>query len=209
MNQVIEPTEAEPLDAIPVGPGPGRTVAVAAAWIAVGVIALLGVWLVWTNVVDSSGSSVVESYTSGKTGALYSSDRDGFKVELPTSPRRRAVTGPSGSTVVVDSRPGSGYSFAVIRIPQPEIALESYTPTLDTAAGSIANQVGGEIVSQTTPVPFGKVALKDVVFRKGDEYYRNRMVLTTNGLYTVQAMVKGPDAAPFKHLWSTFQILGA
>lgn len=207
MDQVIDPTDPDALDAIPVDQGPGRTIGIAVAWIAVGLVAGLALWLFWTNVIDSSGSSAVESYTSGKTGQLYSSVRDGFKVELPTPPRRREIDGPAGPTVVVDSQPGSGYSFSVTRVPESDTALENYTAVLNTAAGSIAEGVGGEIVSQTDPTPFGEVALKDVVFRKGSEYYRNRLVLGADGLYTVQAKVKGRDPAPFNHLWSTFTVL--
>ena len=174
VNQVIEPTDAEALDAIPVGPGPGRTLGIVAAWIVVGLIAGLALWLFWTHVIDPSGSSTVDSYAAGNSSQLYSSARDQFKVELPTTPVRREQNGPGGTIVVVESRPGPGYAFSVTREPQPETALENYTATLDTAAGSLATQVGGEIVSQTAPVPFVDVAVKNVVFRKGNEYYRNR-----------------------------------
>ncbi|MGZ4691455.1 MAG: hypothetical protein ACXVJW_04955 [Acidimicrobiia bacterium] len=208
MNQVIDPADSEALDAIPVGPGPGRALGIAAAWIAVGLITGLAVWVFWTNVVDPSGSSAVDSFAAGNGGQLFASARDGFKVEMPTTPRRREVNGPEGTTVIVDSNPGNGYSFSVTREPQPETALENYTATLNTAAGSLAAQVGGEIVSQGTPVPFNKVAVKSLVFRKGNEYYRNMLLLTTNRLYTVQAKVRGSDKAPFHQLWKSFTVLG-
>ena len=94
------------------------------------------------------------------------------------------------------------------REPQTATALESFTATLNTAAGSLADQVGGEIVSQTDPTPFGDVAVKDVVFRKGNEYYRTSLFLTQDRLYTIQAKVKGPDKAPFARLSKSFSILG-
>lgn len=208
MNEVIDPTDPGALDAIPVGPGPARTFAIAIAWIAVGLIAGLGGWLLWTQVVNPSGSSAVESYAAGKSGTHYASLGDQFKVELPTTPRRRVRQDADGTTVIVESRPGPGYAFSVTREPQPPTALENFTTTLDTAAGSLAQQAGAEIVTQTDPVPFVDVAVKDVVFRKGNEYYRNTLMLASDRLYTIQAMVKGKDQAPFKRMAKSFDILG-
>jgi hypothetical protein len=208
VNQVIDPADDETLDAIPVGPGPGRTVVIALAWIGVGLIAGLGLWLFWTQVVDPSGSSAVESYAAGDGGELYTSRRDQFKVEMPTTPRRRQLRAADGTTVIVESRPGPGYAFSVTREPQSADALENYTATLDTAAGSLTQQAGGELVSQTDPRPFVNVAVKDFVFRKGKEYYRTSLILASDRLYTIQAMVKGTDAAPYQRLTKTFEILG-
>jgi hypothetical protein len=208
VDQAIDPADPDALDAIPVGPSPGRTVGIAAAWIAVGLVIGLSLWLFWTNVVDQSGSSTVESYTAGEQGQRYSSVRDGFRVELPTTPRRRELDEPGGRTVIVDSRPGDGYSFSVTRSPQAETGLENYVTTLNTAAGQIAQSAGGEIVSQTDPIPYIDVAVKDVVFRKGNAYYRNRLVLTTDRLFIVQAMVEGKDQAPFDRLWASFARIG-
>jgi len=208
VNEVIDPADPEALDAIPVGPNPGRTLGLAAAWIAVGLVIGLSLWLFWTNVIDQSGTSTVESYTAGDSGERYSSVRDGFKVELPTTPRRREFNEPAGRTIIVDSRPGNGYSFSVTWSPQPETGLENYVTTLNTAAGQIAASAGGEIVSQTDPIPYIDVAVKDVVFRKGNEYYRNRLVLTTDSLFIVQAMVKGKDPEPFDRMWKSFARIG-
>lgn len=209
MNQAIDPADPEALDAIPVGPNRGRALSIAVAWVAVGLLIGLSLWLFWTNVIDQNGSSTVESYAAGDSGQLYSSVRDGFKVELPTTPRRRELDRADGTTIVVDSRPGSGYSFSVTRSPQPETGLENYVSTLNTAAGQIAESAGGEIVSQTDPIPYIDVAVKEVVFRKGNAYYRNRLVLATNHLFTIQAMVKGNDPAPFDRLRESFERLGA
>jgi hypothetical protein len=208
VNQVIDPMEAEPLDAIPVDSGPGRTVVVIATWVGVGLVAVFVLWFFWTNVISSDGGSLVDRYASGDTGVLYESLRDQMKMELPTQPTRHEVPDPNGSTVSVVSTPGSDYQFSVTRQPQSGDALETYTPILDAAAGSLAQQAGGEIVSQTKAVPLVDVAVKDVTFKKGDEYYRNRLVLANDRLYTVQAKVKGDDAAPFNRLWKTFEILG-
>jgi hypothetical protein len=208
VNEVIDPTDPGALDAIPVGPGPARTFAIALAWITVGLIAGLGGWLLWTQVVNPSGSSAVESYAAGSSGTQYASLADQFKVQLPTTPTRRERHDVDGTTVVVESRPGPGYTFSVTREPQPPAALENFTAILDTAAGSLAQQAGAEILSQTNPSAFVDVAVKDVVFRKGNEYYRNTLMLASNRLYTIQAMVKGKDPAPFKRLTKSFDILG-
>jgi hypothetical protein len=208
VNEVIDPADPEALDAIPVGPNPGRTLGIAAAWVAVGLVIGLALWLFWTNVIDQSGTSTVESYTAGDSGQRYASVRDGFRVELPTTPRRRAINGAEGRTIIVDSRPGDGYSFSVTRTAQPETGLENYVSTLNTAAGQIAASAEGESVSQTDPIPYIGVAVKDVVFRKGNQYYRNRLVLTTDSLFIVQAMVEGKDQEPFDRLWESFARIG-
>ncbi len=208
MNQVIEPTDSEALDAIPVGPGPARTIGLVLAWIGVGIVLVCAVWFIWSQLISSDGGSVVERYSNGAHGQLYESLRDQFKVELPTTPRRTERAGTDGRTVVVVSTPGPGYQFSVTREPQPASALESYTATLNTAAGSLAQQVGGEIVSQTDPTPFVDVAVKNVVFRKGKEYYRNTLMLAKDRLYTIQAKVKGSDPKPFNRLSTSFAILG-
>jgi hypothetical protein len=211
VDQVIDPADPDALDAVPVDEsGPGRTIAIVAAWVAVVAVIGIALWLFFTNVVDTtsnSGASIVESYTKGDTGKSYASVRDGFRVILPTTPQRREFDDAAGPAVVVDSRPGSGYAFSVTRTPQDEDTLANFTAALNTAAGSIVADSGGEIVSQTEPVQYGTVVLKDVVFRKGGQWTRVRLVLSADRLYSVQAQTKSRDPAPFDHLWETFQIL--
>jgi hypothetical protein len=209
VSQVIDPSETEPLDAILVDDRPSPVVLVA-TWAVVGLLGLLVLWWAWTHVINPSGGSEVERYIKGDNGHLYESLRDQFRVELPTDPRRHEQPGPLGPIVVVDSRPGPDYLFAVIREPEPATALENYVPTLNTAAGSLAEQVHGEIVSQfdPIPIPINHVAIKDIVFRKGGRYYRNRLILATDRLYTLQVMVKGKDDAAFTAMAKTFTVLG-
>jgi hypothetical protein len=209
VDQVIDPADPDALDAVPVEEsGPGRTVAIVAAWVAVVAIIGVALWLFFSNVADTtSGTSTVESYAKAETGQVYSSVRDGFRVTLPTTPHRRELDEAAGPTVIVESRPGSGYSFSVTRSPQSEDALANYSAALNTAAGQLAADRGAEIVSQSDPAPFVNVAVKDVVFRKGGQWYRNRLVLTADRLYTVQAVTKSKDPAPFDHLWKTFKVL--
>lgn len=209
MSQVIDPMEAEPLEAILVDSGPART-ATAAAWIVLGLVALLVVWFVWTQVLSPSSGTSVGSYVDGDSGHLYESLKDQFRAEFPTVPRRRQESGEFGPTVVVDSRPGPDYLFAVIREPEPETGLESYTSTLNNAARALVQQSKGTLVSQSPPLPLAisSVAVKDVVFRNGDDYYRNRLILATDRLYTLQVMVKGSDDAAFTALAKTFKVLG-
>lgn len=209
MSQVIDPRETEPLDALVVDDGPSPLVLVA-TWAVVALLGLLVLWWAWTRVINPSGGSVVDRYIKGDESHLYESLRDQFRVELPTEPQRREQPGPLGPVVVVNSRPGPDYLFAVIREPQPDTALENYIPTLDTAAGSLAQQVNGEIVKQSPPIPIpiNGVAIKDVMFRKGEMYYRNRLILANGRLYTLQVMVKGKDEAPFTAMAKTFKVLG-
>jgi hypothetical protein len=208
VSQVTEPTDADALDAIPVESGPGRTIGLVVAWIGVAIVVVCAVWFLWSQVFDSNGGSVVGSYAKGRTGQLYESLRDQFRVEMPTTPRRTETTGVDGPTVTVVSTPGAGYQFSVTREPQPSTALESYTAILNTAAGSLADQVGGEIVSQSDPQPFGNVAAKSVVFRKGKEYYRTTLLLATDRLYAIQAKTPSKDPAPFQRLAKSFSVVG-
>jgi hypothetical protein len=202
--------EAEPLEAIVVEDGPSP-ITLTATWIVVAILAVLALWWAWTHVINPSGGSVVDRYVNGDNSHLYESLRDEFRVELPTKPQRHEQPGDAlGPTVVVDSRPGPDYLFAVIRQPEPDTALENYVPTLNTAAGALAAQVHGEIVKQTPPLPLpiNSVAVKDVVFRTGDRYYRNRLILASGRLYTLQVMVKGTDEDPFTAMAKTFKVLG-
>jgi hypothetical protein len=207
MNQVVDP-DAEPLEAIVVEEEPPNPAVVAVTWIGVAIVALVILWFAWTQVINPAGSSVVDQYANGDTGHLYESLRDQFRAEFPTVPTRRVLTGPYGSTTDLTSRPGPDYSFTVLNQSQPETALENYATTLNTAAGSLASQVNGEIISQSTPVVIQDVAVKFVVYRVGNEYYRNQLTLASNRLYTVQAKVRGKDEAPFHRLTKSFEILG-
>jgi hypothetical protein len=206
VSQVIDPMEAEPLDAIVVDDGPSK-VTLVATWIVVGLLVFLALWWTWNHVINPNGGSVVDRYVAGDGGHLYESLRDEFRVELPTTPQRRES---KDQVVVVDSRPGPDYLFAVIREPEPDTALENYVPTLNTAAGALADDVGGEIVSQSDPIPIpiNGVVIKDVVFRKGEHYYRNRLILANGRLYTLQVMVKGKSEKEFTAMAKTFKVLG-
>jgi hypothetical protein len=209
VNQVIDPADPDALEAVPVGPGPARTLMIAAAWIGVAVIAGLGLWLFWTHVVDPNGSTAVADYVSGDKSVYYSNLGDQFKVEMPTTPTRRVRNDPEGKTVTLESRPAPGYSFSVTRTPQPDNALENYTTVLNTAAGSLAEQAGAEIVKQGDPTAIVDVAVKTLVYRKGNEYYRNMLLLAQGRLYTIQAKVKGDSPKAYNRLWHSFAVLGS
>ena len=204
VNQVIDPTDAEALDAIPVGPSPARTLGIAAAWIAVGLVIGLALWLFWTNVVDPErqlGGRVVRRrrLAASCTRRCGTGSRSSCR-------RRRAgasATDADGPTIVVDSRPGAGYSFSVTRVAPARVRRSRTTsPTLNTAAG-LARATGRrrDREPDATRSRTSTSRSRDVVFRKGNEYYRNLLVLAPDRLFIVQAKVKGKDPAPFNRLW--------
>jgi hypothetical protein len=209
MTQTVDPSEMEPLEAIVVRDEPSPF-AVIAVWLGVALVAGLVVWFAWTQVINPPAGSVLEEYADGNEGYLYESLRDQFKAEFPNRPDRQVLNGEFGETVVVTSRPGSDATFTVIREPKPESSLESYTRTLNAAARALQGAFGGELVSQTPPLPLPiqTVAVKFLVLRKGEQYQRTQFTLATDRLYTVQTTLNGSDEAPFKQLARTFEVLG-
>lgn len=208
MSQVADPTEAEPLDAIPVGPDARHRLAAITAWVVLGLVVGVTGWFLWTQVIDPSGGTLVDRYTNGDAGQTYESVRDQFRATFPTTPLRHEQAGPNGRKVEVVSRPGPGYAFSVTRESQPEGALENFTATLDTAAGALVRSVRGTVVTQEDPVPFYDVAVKHLSFRKGARYYRVLLILATGRLYTIETMMPNSDTEPIAHLAKTFRILG-
>jgi hypothetical protein len=209
MNQTMDPQEMEPLEAIVVRDEPSP-LAVIAVWLGVALVAVIVVWFAWTQVINPSGGTVVEEYADGDAGYMYESLRDQFKAEFPERPEREALEGEFGETAVVTSRPGSGYTFTVIREPKPESSLENYSRNLNNAAVAIRREFGGEIVEQTPPLPLAiqSVAVKFLTLRKGNQYQRTQLTLATDRLYTVQVTMNGDDKAPFEQLSGTFEVLG-
>jgi hypothetical protein len=209
MSQTMDPQEMEPLEAIVV-PDEPSPLAVIAVWLGVLLVGVIVVWFAWTQVINPSGGTVVEEYVDGDAGYRYESLRDQFKAEFPEQPERTALNGEFGETAVVTSRPGSGYTFTVIREPKPESSLENYTRTLNAAARSMQEEFGGELVDQTPPLPLPiqSVAVKFLTLHKGDQYQRTQLTLATDRLYTVQVTMDGDDEKPFERLADSFQVLG-
>jgi hypothetical protein len=210
MTETMDPQEMEPLEAIVVDDDEPSALAVIAVWLGVALVAVIVVWFAWTQVINPSGGTVVEEYVSGDAGYMYESLRDQFKAEFPERPEREALSGEFGETAVVTSRPGSGYTFTVIREPKPESSLENYSRSLNSAARAIQSEFGGELVEQTPPLPLTiqSVAVKFITLRKGNQYQRTQLTLATDRLYTVQVTMNGDDEDPFKRLAETFQVLG-
>ena len=207
MSQIVEPSEAEPLEAIPVETQPPKPWFAVVSWLMFAVVLVAAGLYVFT-LVDPSGDSLVTSYVKGDSGKSYQSIRDQISIELPTTAHRRVESGPLGDTVTVESSPGSGYLFSVTKTPEPEAALESFKPLLDRTARAVAKDFKGKIVSETKAVAYGDLATKDVYFRRGDTYTRVRFVLSIDRLYTLIAQTKSPDDKAFNRFVLTFVPLG-
>lgn len=208
MTKVVEPDEAEPLEAIPVASRREGLLAVVAAWTVLFLVIAVAGWFVWDQLIRPDGGSLVSRYADGDTGETYESVEDQLSVVLPSRWRRNLQASPLGEIARIESTPGSGYLFAVTRTPMPETALESYKQTLNEAARSFADTHRAEIVSQTPAIPFNDVGLEEIVMRKGDRWWRVRFVLATDRLYTLEARTPDDDDGPFKRLTESFVVLG-
>ena len=122
---------------------------------------------VWTRWIDPSNGGTITRYVNGGGARLRGSQRpvpgdDSHPVaaqradEQPRIDRDGVATG------------GPDYSFSVTKTPEPETALESYKSSLNRVAGQLASDAGATIVSQTEPIAILDIAVKDVVYRKGD-----------------------------------------
>ena len=207
MSQIVEPSEAEPLEAIPVEEQPPRPWLVITSWLLFAVV-ILGAGVYVYTLVDPSGDSLVARYVNGDTGQSFQSIHDQIGVELPTSARRRVESGPLGDTVTVESSPGSGYLFSVTKTPEPEAALENFKPLLDRSARAVAKNFHGQIVGQTKAVALGDLATKDVYFRRGNTYTRVRFILAIDRLYTLVAQTTSADDKAFNRFVLSFVPLG-
>jgi hypothetical protein len=200
---------AEPIEAIPVGTSAGSPLATAFAWVAVAAaLLLIGSW-VWTRWIDPPVGGTIEKYVDGTGGVAFEDPGAGFRVTMPTRFQRSIGTNPWGQVVTVSDDPGGGYGFSVTKTPQPSSALENYVPALNRLAGQLASDQDAEIVHQIQPLALGDVGYKDLVFRKGDTYWRVQLQLLRDRLYTLVAKAPNADEGPYKRLGTSFQILGA
>jgi hypothetical protein len=189
------PTEAEPLDAIPVDERDNRAAVALVSWILLLVVLVTAGWWVGTKVLFPDGGSVVARYANSDAGKWYESAGDQFRAVFPTEPTREARQDPDGRTVTVVSRPGSGYRFSVTRQPEPSSAIESYETTLNQLAGTLASDAGAEIVSQgkAQRVPGMDAVQKEIVFRNGDERHHVWLILGSDRVYVLDATTPGTD----------------
>jgi hypothetical protein len=205
---ITDDPRAEPLEAIVVETGDNNPIATVVAWLVVALVAFLVVWWVWTRWIDPSTGGTISRFVNSNSGVLFEDPNDGFSVTTPTKWERTAETNDLGTVVTVSDTVGSDYSFSVTKTPEPVSALDSYRSSLNQVAGQLASDAGATIVSQTDPVPIIDVAVKDVVYRKGDTFWHARIELLKDRLYTIVTKTPSNDDAVFKRFLKGFQILG-
>ena len=203
---MISDDASEPLEAIPVDTRPANPSLSIFAWVGVIVVLVTIVWWVWTRWIDPPVGGTIARYVNKDSGFVFESPADEFRATFPTQWRRTTDANELGTIVEVTSNPGGGYSFSVTKTPQPESTIEDFTSALNQMAGQLAS--GAEIVEQTPPVPFRGVAVKSLVYKRGDTYWRAVIQLLKNRLYTVVGKAPNDDPEPFDTLINSFQILG-
>lgn len=205
---MITDDPAEPLEAMVVETRSPNPITTVIAWICLGLaIFLVGGW-VWTRWINPSAGGTISRYVNKKGGAVFESPPDGFRVTLPTKGRRSTSPTEFGTSVTVASSPGDGYEFSVTRTPQSEATIGSYESSLNQIAGQLAGQDRASIESQVAPFVLFDDAIKDVVYRRGDTYWRVRLVLLEDRLYTISARSPNSDDKAAGRLIGSFQILG-
>ncbi|MBM3674448.1 MAG: hypothetical protein FJW88_05740 [Actinobacteria bacterium] len=209
MTRVVEPDEAEPLEAIPVVSTREGIIAAIVAWAALFLVIGFAGWFVWTRVIDPSAGSLVSRYADGDAGNLYEGVGDQFRVVLPSEWRRHTRPSPLGEIVRVESKPGAGYLYSVTVTPQPESALEAYPASLDAAIDGFAKQHQARVVSSTKPVPFDDVAVAYGTFRRNDTWWRALFMLAPDRLYTVVEEAPNDSEDGFNRMTKSFTIIGA
>jgi hypothetical protein len=198
----------EPLEAIPVDTGTGSRFGSVFAWVAVAiVVVVVGGW-VWTRWINPPVGGTIDRYAHDGGGVVFENPADEFRAMYPTKWRRTTEPNELGTVVTVSDDPGGGYAFSVTKTPEPETLLENYKSALNQLAGQLASAEGAELIDQAGPVPLHDVALTNVVYRKGGTYWRVRLILLQDRLYTIVVKAPNNDPAPYQRLTTTFQILG-
>ncbi len=205
---ITEDPRAEPLEAIVVETGDNNPITTALAWLGVVLVAVLVIGWVWTRWIDPSTGGTISRYVSGNSGILFEDPNDQFRVTTPTQWQRTAEKNDLGTVVTVSASVGSDYSFSVTKTPEPLSALDSYKSSLNQVAGQLASDAGATIVSQTDPIPILDVAVKEVVYQKGNTFWHARIELLKDRLYTIIAKTPSKNDAVFKRFVNAFQILG-
>lgn len=204
---MIADPPAEPIEAIAVETRSDNPIVTALAWAGVVLVVLVLGWWVWTRWISPPVGGVIQQYVDGG-GVVFESPPDQFRVTMPTRYSRRTAPNPWGTIVTVSDRPGGGYLFSVTKTPQPESSLDNYRITLNQVARGLARGKNAEVVSESKPLPFVDIGLKEIVYRRDGTYWRVRLYLLSDRLYTVIAQAPNDDDAPFKRLVGSFQILG-
>lgn len=200
--------DAEPLEAVLIETRTENPLTTVFAWIGLGLAVFFVVFWVWTRWIDPSAGGVISRYVNDGGGVLFESPRDQFSATLPTKPVRTTQQNEFGTVVTVTSNPGDGYQFTVTKSPESEATAADFKTVLNQIAGQMASREKAEIFYQSEVLPLPDVALKDFAYRKGNTYWRVRLQLLKDRLYTIAAKTPSDDEGPYKRITDSFQILG-
>lgn len=204
---VITEPSVDPIEAIPIETTANPLTTVL-AWCAVVLVVVgMGYW-VYTRWINPPVGGTISQYVHHNAGVVFEDPTTAeFGVTMPSKYQTSTSTGPLGTTYTVSDTLG-GYAFSVTRTPQTSDALDNYESALNTLAGKVVSDAGAELVSQTQPLPLFDVGWKEVVYRKGDTWWRTQFQLLKDRLYTVTAQTPNDDPKPYETLGRSFKILG-
>jgi hypothetical protein len=204
---VITDDAVEPIEAIPIETTPNPLGQVL-AWCAVVLVVVVAGWWVWTRWIDPPVGGTIAQYTSKSGGVVFEDPNTAqFTVTMPSKYETATGSNEWGTIFTVNDSLGD-YDFTVTKTPQPADTLANYRSALDTLAGKVVSDEGAELVSQKKPLPLLDVAFKEVVYKKGDTWWRTQFRLLKDRLYTITAKTPNDDPAPYDTLANSFKILG-
>jgi hypothetical protein len=204
---VITDDALEPIEAIPVETGP-NPLGQMLAWFAVVLVVCFAGWWVWTRWINPPVGSTITRYVNHDGGVVFEDPNTAeFGVTMPSKFQTATGTNQWGTIFTVNDTLGD-YEFSVTKTPQPPDTLANYENALNTLAGKVVSDQGAELVSQKKPLPLLDVAFKEVVYRKGDTWWRTQFRLLKDRLYTITAKLPNDDPKPCDTLAASFKILG-
>jgi hypothetical protein len=206
---IADPTadRREPVEAIPVETRTENPLLTALAWTGVALVVLVIGWWVWTRWISPPVGGTIARWVGGE-GVVFESPADQFGVTMPTKYTRRTSTNEWGEIVTVSSNPGGGYFFSATKTPQPSSTLADYKKTMPLIARSLAKGKHARIVSESKPIPFVDIGLSEIVYERDGTYWRVRLMLLPDRLYTLIAQAPNDSTEPYERLTSSFRILG-
>ncbi len=201
-DDAVEPIEAIPIETTP------NPLGQVLAWCAVAFVVIAAGWWVWNRWIDPPVGGTIAQYTSKKGGVVFEDPTTAeMGVTMPSKFETATATNQWGTVYTVSDSLG-GYEFSATKTPQPADTLANYVTALNTLAGQVVSDQGAELVSQTKPLPLPDTGFKEVVYRKGDTWWRTQFRLLKDRLYTITAKTPGEDPAPYNTLVGSFKMLG-